>query len=389
MLRDRSVLYLGLGETLVWGGVFYIFPPLLVHWENDFGWSRAEVTGAFTLAIVLSAVTSPRAGKRIDAGLGPHMLAGCTAIGGVLLGLLSLVEQIWQFYAVWALLGMAMAGALYDPCFALVTRARGAEAKRPIIHITLMAGFASTLAFPAAYAIVEEWDWRMVARVFAAVVVFVAAPLLWAGARRMEREGKHGGANPPPAPTERPAIYGSPLFWLLGIAFAFGAVIHGGTLQHLFPILHDRGVDADTAVLAASCIGPMQVAGRVIMMMAERRVSNHAVAAGCFVLMGLAMALLYVSTAAALLVAGFVIMFGGAYGTVSIIRPVITREVMGEAHFGAKFGAMSMLYLAGSATAPYMVSLVWGVGGYDLVLPGMMALAGVGLVLYLAARRLS
>ena len=388
-MPDRAILYLGTAQTLAWAGIFYIFPPMLVRWEAVFGWSRAEITGAITLAVIVSALTSPLAGRRIDAGFGPYMLAGCTAIGGLLLALLSWVTEIWQFYLVWALLGMTMAGGLYDPCFALVTRARGIEAKRPIIHITLMAGFASTISFPASHAIAEEWDWRMVARVFAVVVVFLAAPLMWAGARRVEREGKHGGDAPPPPPSGRPAIYGSPLFWLLGIAFAFGAVIHGGTLQHLFPILHDRGISADHAVLAASFIGPMQVAGRIAMMMAERRVSNHAVAAGCFVLMAVAIGLLFLSSTAAILAAAFVVFFGAAYGTLSIIRPVITREVMGEAHFGAKFGAMSMLYLSGSATAPYLVSLVWGVGGYDLVLPGLMVLAFAGLALYLAARRAS
>ena len=133
----------------------------------------------------------------------------------------------------------------------------------------------------------------------------------------------------------------------------------------------------------------MQVVGRIAMMMAERRVSNHAVAAGCFVLMAGAIGLLLLSTTAGILVAGFVVLFGAAYGILSIIRPVITREVMGEVHFGAKLGAMSMLYLAGCATAPYLVSLVWGVGGYDLVLPGLMVLAFAGLALYLLARRVS
>ena len=67
LMPDRGVLYLGLAETLAWAGIFYIFPVLLVRWEAAFGWSRAEITGAITLALVVSAVASPRAGRRIDA----------------------------------------------------------------------------------------------------------------------------------------------------------------------------------------------------------------------------------------------------------------------------------------------------------------------------------
>ncbi len=389
MIRDRAVLYLGIAQTLAWAGMFYVFPALLLRWEAALGWSRAELTGAITVALFLSALASPLAGRLIDAGRGPVMLAGATLLGGVSLIGLSVVTEAWQFYLVWALLGVMMGGSLYDPCFALLTRARGAEAKRSIIQITLMAGFASTISFPAAHALADAYDWRVAVRIFAVVVIIVGAPLMWAGARSVERAGKHGGGAPRAAAGRRPAIFASPLFWLLGIGFFFAAVIHGGTVQHLLPMLDDRGIRADVAVLAASFIGPMQVAGRIAVMAAGRHLSNHAVAVGSFFLMAVAMLLLFASGGAPLLVVGFVIVFGAAVGTISIIRPVITHEIMGEAHFGAKFGAMSMLYLAGSAAAPYLASLVWGVGGYDLVLPCLGVLAFLGLGLYLAARRVA
>ena len=50
---------------------------------------------------------------------------------------------------------------------------------------------------------------------------------------------------------------------------------------------------------------------------------------------------------------------------------------------------MALLYLVGSASAPYIGSLIWGVGGYDLVLPLLIGLSLVGLLLYLAAQRFS
>ena len=48
---------------------------------------------------------------------------------------------------------------------------------------------------------------------------------------------------------------------------------HGMIISHLLPIFYDRGLDAKTAVLAASCIGPMQVIGRLMMLASEKKVS--------------------------------------------------------------------------------------------------------------------
>ena len=61
---------------------------------------------------------------------------------------------------------------------------------------------------------------------------------------------------------------------------------------------------------------------------------------------------------------------------------IAARNLLGESQFGVKSGALALVYLAGSASAPFLGSLVWGRGGYDLVLPGLVVLAGIGLLLY-------
>jgi hypothetical protein len=66
---------------------------------------------------------------------------------------------------------------------------------------------------------------------------------------------------------------------------------------------------------------------------------------------------------------------------------VIARNLLGERQFGAKSGALALVYLVGSASAPFLGSLLWGWGGYELVLPGLILLAVCGLVLYLVAQK--
>ena len=389
MKLDRPVLLLAAAQILIWAGLYYVFPALIVRWEDALGWSKADLTLAITLAIFVSALVSPFSGRLIDHGHGPAVMTGGAVFGSACLFGVSLVENLGMFYALWCGIGMAFGCCLYDPCFALITRCRGETAKRAIILVTLIAGFADALSFPAAYALAEWRDWRLVCQVFAATVLLLGAPLVWFGASNLERNR----VEQPPAEEElarHPSrFFRLPRFWLLATGFAFAALVHGVTLQHLLPILRDRGIHPEVAVTAASFIGPMQVAGRLAMIAAQRYVSNHGVAIACFLVMALSVLLLMLSSRVPPLVVFFVIAFGGGYGMVSIIRPVIAREILGERNFGAKFGALSMVYLVGSASAPFLGSLVWQVGGYALVLPCLVAVAAAGLVLYMLAFRLS
>ena len=387
-MKDRPIVLLAIAQLLIWACIYYSFPALLLHWEASLGWSRASLTGAITLAVFISAFFSPLYGRLIDSGKGAYMMAGASILGGICMILLALIDQLWQFYLLWGIIGMCMAGSMYEPCFALITRARGADAKRAIILVTLIAGFAGSLSFPLAHGLASEFGWRSAVSFFGCTAILVVAPIMWLGASAVEAGGAHRHVDAPDLSLAGSSFLRSPVFWCLALGFGLGAVMHGVTLHHLLPVLDERDIHPEVAVLAISFIGPMQVAGRLAMMAAERHVSNHAIAAACFVLMGLSILLLIGAGLSPALLVGFVILFGGAYGMVSIIRPVIARDLLGERQFGAKSGALALVYLAGSASAPFAGSLVWSRGGYDLVLPLLVLLAACGLGLYLMAQRL-
>ena len=99
--------------------------------------------------------------------------------------------------------------------------------------------------------------------------------------------------------------------------------------------------------------------------------------------------LLLASGASPAFLSGFVILFGGAAGTISILRPLRAREVLGEQNFGTKSGALALPFLLGSAAAPYLGSVIWAIGGYDLMLMLLAVLCGVGCLLYLLANHFS
>ena len=386
MLSDRPILFLALGETLVWACFFYLFPAMLLRWEQDLGWSKADLTAAIGLAILVSALVSPLAGRIIDQGRGATLMAGSALLGALGLVALSRITEAYEFYAVWAIIGIAMSGCLYEPCFALVTRARGAKARRGIVWITLVAGFASTISFPTVHVLAGNFGWRACVLILAGVVVCLAVPLLLAGARALEDSRVVPPVNETVAqPNDFLRL---PSFWLLAFGFALGAVVHGATLHHLLPILNEKGVGADRAVLVASLIGPMQIVGRLALMASERLVSNHILALVAFLMMGLSTVLLLFGGSAALAVFGFVVLFGCAYGIISILRPLIAREILGEEQFGAKSGALALPFLIGSAISPYLGARIWGIGGYDLLLATLVVLAVAGSAMYAASHRM-
>ena len=66
------------------------------------------------------------------------MLSLSALSGGLLIGLLPWIEGWLWFVSHWALIGVTMAGCLYEPCFAFIARVRGTRAKNAIILITLV-----------------------------------------------------------------------------------------------------------------------------------------------------------------------------------------------------------------------------------------------------------
>ena len=388
MRRDPAIVLLALGQTLAWASIYYLFPALLLRWEQTLGWSKTELTAAIAMAVLISAALSPLTGRIIDRGHGASLVLGSAIVGGIGLALLSFVSELWQFHAVWMVIGAAMAGCLYEPIFALVTRARGDRARQAIILITLVAGFASTISYPAIYSLAEAAGWRGAVRIASAVMILLVAPVHWVGVRRLDSEGAAGRvAKVASEPTR--AFLQNPAFWFLAAGFACLAITHGATLHHLLPILDERGLSAEMAVLAASFIGPMQVAGRLAMMASERYLSNNGVAIAAFGLLGLSVVLLMFSGSSPAFLSASVILFGGAYGTVSILRPLLAREILGETNFGAKSGALAMPYLAGSAISPFLGSILWSIGGYDFMLILLTVCIALGGVLYAFAYRLA
>src|SRR6266849_9708478 len=93
---------LGITETISWGVLYYAFSVFLTPMEADLGWSRAAMTGAFSLALVVSGVGAIPAGRWLDRH-GPRLLMTAGACVGPLLVLAwPRADNLAGLYLLWA-----------------------------------------------------------------------------------------------------------------------------------------------------------------------------------------------------------------------------------------------------------------------------------------------
>ena len=382
-----AVLPLAVAQTLIWAATYYSFPALLPVWEAELGWSRGEVSGAFTLALIATALLAPSAGRIIDRGKSWGMFLGGIGLSAVLLMALSQVTNLWQFWAIWLAIGVVNAGILYEACFAIITVVTGARARTGITVVTLVAGFAGTVCFPAFYVLSEALGWRGAVQVFAAITAFVSLPLAWTGLRLLE--GHHQPPKDRPVATGREGqeALRKPAFWALALAFGATGLTHGMLISHIRPIMEDAGTGAASAILVASMVGPMQVLGRLIVVSLGARISAFATAVGCFVGMILGLLALLSAGVAPWLAFIFVVPYGAAWGIISIVRPVLIADFLGRAGYGQIAGMVAVPYMLGGAMGPILAAVLWSWAGYDLVLGLSVGLVACGALSLLTARR--
>jgi MFS family permease len=372
-----AVWVFAVGQTLVYAGSYYAFPALLPDLEAATGWSKATLALGPTLAFLIMAGLTVVTGRLVDRGLGGEMLI----LGPVLAALgvlgLALARTPAEWLAAWALIGVAQAGCVYETLFAFLIRRLGLGARAAITRVTLVAGFAGTLAFPLGHWVGAQFGGQGGMLVFAGVTL-AALPCHWWAVRSLRRRERASLATAPEPAGRLQAALRRPVFWAVALCFGLFGLNHGILLTYVLELFADRGAGAGLAALAAACIGPRQVLGRVMFLMAGARVSNARatrLALGAVVAAG---GLLWLAGAAPLLIFGFALAQGAGMGLMSILRPLLIAELLGREGFGAVSGAVAMAPILASAAAPALgaVMLTWG--GPAAVYAGCLAMAAAG-----------
>ena len=145
-MRTRAVVALGIGQCVNWGVLYYAFAVLVVPIQRELGVATWVVTGAFSLALLMSAALAPTIGRWGDRDRGGVVMQAGGFGAAALLAAWTLMPGVPALYVVWAGLGLCMAATLYEPAFVIVGRAHAdpAQRLRALAAVTLFGGLAST-----------------------------------------------------------------------------------------------------------------------------------------------------------------------------------------------------------------------------------------------------
>jgi MFS family permease len=373
-------------------GTQYAFGVFFAALVDEFGWSRASLSGVFSLYAFTYAAFALVSGRLTDRW-GPRAVI---AIGGGLLGLgltaMSLVSALWQPYVCYGLVAALGMSTAYVPCNATVarwfTRRRGLA-----IGLASAGGSLGTFALPpVAHLVVSRLGWRWAYVVFG-VAVFVALNGL-AVLMRRDPEAIGLGPDGDARPREVPA---GPEGWTAGRAMRTRAfwmlfAVFGATwipvfipLVHLVPMARGLGVPPLLAATLVSALGASALVGRLLMGGASDRIGRRpalalalALQAGAFVGFALARELPGLYTAS--------LVFGFSYGAGSTLFPAAVADFFGRERAASLAGLLFALAGSLAAWGPLAAGfihdrsgdyeLAWWLGaGFNVLALGLVAFA--------------
>lgn len=383
----RLVGWLSLAQLITWGSVFYTFALLLEPVERELGLTRAQSSLAFSLALLAEGLCAYPVGRWIDRGHERAVMAGGSLLVAGALAWHSQVRSVEAFYAVWALLGAALAATLYTPVFAIVTRRWPHDFRRAIITMTFLGGLASSVFIPLSAWLIAAFGWRHALLVLAAVHLLVCVPLHWACLRDA----------PPPTATRTPAaeahspqaLLRSAPFLLIGVFVVGMMAVTAAIPPHLISLLRESGLREGWVIAIPATIGVMQVFGRLLLYFFEHRFDLHLANRLIPVLLPLALAALIAGAASPLAGVLFVLLYGIGNGMLTIVKGTAIAQYVSREHVASLNGALGLPQAISRAVAPLLLGVLWTrEAGYRW---GLAVLLAVGiasaLALVLAQRR--
>lgn len=373
---------LSAAQLISWGSLYYSFSLFVVPMERDLGWSRADLNGALSVGLLVAGAAALPIGAWMDRHGGRVVMTLGSAAAGLLLLAWSQVTDRLTFFLIWAALGAAHSATLYTPAFAVLTANLGGSFRRGITYLTIVGGLASTLFVPLTQILIEWLGWRHALIALALGNLPLCAAMHWlvlAGTRPQAPGDKAAATDKSPL---RRAM-ANWMFWCLMLAFTGWGAAFSALTVHLVPLLTERGLSMASIVAGIATIGPMQVAGRLLLLVAGSRLNTRQVGvlALCCQPAAILLLMFLPPTFTSLLL--FAVVYGAGNGLGIIARGVIVPELLGKAGYATINAALGLPASIAYALAPAAAALSWqAYGDYGAVLWLLLAIATISAMVF-------
>lgn len=397
MTADRPmwivVALLGATQIVGYGTLFYTFPLLAADIATEIGWSEELVFGGFSLGLIVSALVAPQAGRLADRyGAARTMTAG-SFFAALALAILALAPGRAGFVAGVVATQAVGPFVLYSAAFVVLVQVGGTAARRRITHLTLIAGFASTLFWPLTAFLQPNLSWREIYLVYAALNLAICLPAhVW-----LSRLSRTPAESLPRSVSDSPgseSIDGHPaerlIFLVMLAGFAVEGLVLSAVLVHMVPLLGAVGLGT-SALLVAAMFGPAQVASRFVNLLLGRALSQVALAVIASTMLPASILVLGATAPSLPGAILFAILFGMASGLQTIVQGTLPLALFGPHAYGVRLGWSTSARLFAGAFAPFAFAALST--AYSIVaalwIMGLIGLAGIAtfVAIALLARR--
>ena len=247
----------------------------------------------------------------------------------------------------------------------VVGRHFGSDARRAITNLTLIAGFASTIAIPLIETMLSHWPWRTVLLWLAATHLVICVPIHWFYVPPQittthSVPSQHSKTEAREAMRQR---LRDPVLWGMVLWFTAYSATGAGLVFQLVPSQKALGVSTQTLLTAVALIGPSQVAGRLLMMTLGERIDLRVLGALTTSLVPLSILVLIFAPPTLPALALFACLFGMANGVTTILRGIAPGEWLGHEHLARTMGLIGAPMLVMTALAPLVTAAVWSATG--------------------------
>jgi hypothetical protein len=253
--------------------------------------------------------------------------------------------------------------------------------------VTLLAGFASTVGWPATAALIPLLGWRGTCLAYVAVNMLMVLPLYL----MLPSGGGSGAARQAMAEAApAPGAWARRAFLLLAAFFTLRALITGVVAVHFVALFGGMGLGVAAAVAVGALQGPSQVGGRLLEFTLGRAAHPLTVAkAGAALLPLGAVLLLLVPVEVGLAAAGFMVLYGASNGLLTISKGQVPLALFGPQGYPVLMGKLAMPILVAQALAPTLSAPVVAVlpAGVTFGLIALLSLLALGCLLVLRPRK--
>lgn len=375
-MKFSATFLLGVAQILAWGGSFFLLAVLADPIIADTGWSRQVVLAALSLGVLIAGLASPFAMSRLQKWGEQRVLVLATGLIAAGLLLMAASTSVPVYLLAWALIGLGMAGGLYDALFAALGNLTPTDARYAIGQITLVSGFCTTITFPLLALLLSRLGWRGTCVAYAAILL-LAVPLMYrhafAGAPSLRTGGR--AADAPCRVAANPIDATS--YVLVSLIFVLASVTMTLMSIHLIPILQGIGYPMAGAVALCSMLGPAQVSARVAEVYARKIHPAWTTFASCL-LVALGVAVLWIVPAAGV---AAILIFGAGNGLRAVVRGTLPLSVFPADQYATVIGRLARPVLIGQAATPLLGSYSLEHFGARGTLLATLALAMLSLIL--------